>query len=67
MRLLTELKRRNVFRMAALYIVAAWLIMQVAEVLIALGNLPDWVGPALPGGWARAFIVPVRAARPLLQ
>jgi TolB-like protein len=47
MRLLTELKRRNVFRMAALYIVAAWLIMQVAEVLIALGNLPDWVGPAI--------------------
>lgn len=32
--------------MAALYIVAAWLIMQVAEVLIGLGNFPDWVGPA---------------------
>ncbi len=47
MRLLTELKRRNVFRMAALYIVAAWLIMQVAEVLVSLGNLPDWVGPAI--------------------
>ena len=47
MRLVSELKRRNVFRMAVLYIVAAWLIMQVAEVLIALGNLPDWVGPAI--------------------
>ena len=39
MRLVSELKRRNVFRMAVLYIVAAWLIMQVAEVLIALGSL----------------------------
>jgi TolB-like protein/Tfp pilus assembly protein PilF len=33
--------------MAALYIVAAWLIMQVAGVLIDLGNLPVWVGPII--------------------
>ena len=43
----SELKRRNVFRMAALYVVAAWLIMQVAEVLKDLANLPDWVGPVI--------------------
>jgi TolB-like protein/Tfp pilus assembly protein PilF len=42
---LSELKRRNVLRMAVLYVVAAWLIMQVAEVLIALANLPEWFGP----------------------
>ena len=30
--------------MAVLYAVAAWLIMQVAEVLIDLAKLPDWVG-----------------------
>ena len=47
MGLVSELKRRNVFRMAALFVVAAWLIMQVAEVLIALGNLPHWVGPVI--------------------
>jgi TolB-like protein/tetratricopeptide (TPR) repeat protein len=46
MSLVSELKRRNVFRIAALYIVAAWLIMQVTEVLMSLGNLPEWVGPA---------------------
>jgi hypothetical protein len=46
-RLVTELKRRNVFRMAALYLVAAWLVMQVAEVVIGLANLPDWLGPAI--------------------
>lgn len=47
MGLVSELKRRNVFRMMALYIVAAWLIMQVAEVVIGLANLPDWVGPSI--------------------
>jgi len=46
MGLVSEFRRRNVFRMAVLYVVAAWLIMQVAEVLIALANLPDWVGTA---------------------
>ena len=45
MRLVSELRRRNVLRMAVLYVVAAWLIMQVAEVLIALAKLPDWIGP----------------------
>jgi len=44
---LSELKRRNVLRMAVLYVVAAWLVMQVAEVLIGLVNLPDWLGPTL--------------------
>ncbi len=31
--------------MAALYLVAAWLILQVTEVLSGLLDLPDWVGP----------------------
>jgi len=47
MNLFTELKRRNVFRMAALYAVAGWLIMQVAEVLMGLAGLPLWTGQAL--------------------
>ena len=44
---MSELKRRNVFRMAALYLVSAWLIMQIAEVVIGLANLPDWIGPLI--------------------
>jgi len=44
MGLVSELRRRNVFRMAVLYAVAAWLIMQVADVLIDLAKLPDWMG-----------------------
>ena len=44
MGLVSELKRRYVLRMAVLYAVAAWLIMQVAEVIIGLANLPEWIG-----------------------
>lgn len=44
MGVVSELRRRNVFRMAVLYLVAAWLIMQVAEVVIALASLPAWAG-----------------------
>ncbi len=47
MGLLSELRRRNVVRMATLYIVAAWLIVQVAGELIDLAHLPDWVGPSI--------------------
>ncbi len=45
MGLVSELRRRNVFRLAVLYAVAAWLIMQVAEVTIGLANLLEWIGP----------------------
>ena len=44
MGLVSELRRRNVLRMAALYAVAAWLIMQVAEVVVSLAALPEWSG-----------------------
>ncbi|MDH3748086.1 MAG: hypothetical protein OER97_07735 [Gammaproteobacteria bacterium] len=47
MRLVSELRRRNVFRMAVLYLVAAWLIMQVAEVLMTVVGLPAWAGGAI--------------------
>ena len=47
MRLVSELKRRNVLRMAALYVVAAWLIVQVAGALIDLAKLPDWIGTTI--------------------
>jgi hypothetical protein len=44
MGLVSELRRRNVLRMVVLYVVAAWVIIQVAEVLIDLAKLPDWIG-----------------------
>jgi TolB-like protein/Tfp pilus assembly protein PilF len=36
-----ELRRRRVFRTAAVYIVSAWLVMQVADVLFPGWGLPD--------------------------
>ncbi len=43
MRLLAELRRRNVIRMAGLYLVGAWLIVQIAETLLPIFGTPDWV------------------------
>ena len=57
MSIVREIKRRNVFRMAVLYIVAAWLIMQVTEVLITLTNLPHWIGPIII--WLLAIGFPI--------
>lgn len=41
-RLLSELRRRNVFRVAAAYLVAAWLVMQVIAVISDAAGMPDW-------------------------
>jgi hypothetical protein len=41
MSLVSEFRRRNVLRMAVLYVVAAWLIMQVVEVMMSLVGLPE--------------------------
>jgi TolB-like protein len=43
MNLFTELKRRNVIRMAGLYLVGAWLVVQVAGTLLPMFGAPDWV------------------------
>jgi TolB-like protein len=40
--LLGELKRRNVFRVAAAYVVLAWLVLQMGDLLFDLMGLPDW-------------------------
>ncbi len=37
-----ELKRRNVFRVAIMYLVAAWLIIQIASTLAPALLLPEW-------------------------
>jgi hypothetical protein len=40
--LLGELKRRNVFRVAVLYLIASWLILQIVDVLFPALKLPEW-------------------------
>jgi TolB-like protein/Tfp pilus assembly protein PilF len=47
MKIWSELRRRNVLRMGALYVVAAWLVVQVVDVLAGLVPMPDWLGPAV--------------------
>jgi hypothetical protein len=42
MPLLTELKERKVFRVAAAYAVVAWLLIQVASAVLPALRLPDW-------------------------
>ena len=47
---LEEARRRNVFRDAGLYIVGAWVVLQVAEIAFPALNIPEfslryvWVG-----------------------
>jgi len=41
--ILGELKRRNVFRVAAAYAVAGWLLTEVASVVFPIFGAPDWV------------------------
>jgi TolB-like protein/tetratricopeptide (TPR) repeat protein len=63
MRLLKELRRRRVFRVAGLYVVGVWLLMQAANMLFPAWGIPDaamrfllWAGllgfpVALAFGW----------------
>ncbi|AKS41191.1 hypothetical protein [Wenzhouxiangella marina] len=43
MSFIQELKRRNVFRVGLFYLVASWLIIQVAETLLPVFDVPDAV------------------------
>ncbi|MBU2676431.1 MAG: hypothetical protein KJP16_05055 [Gammaproteobacteria bacterium] len=44
MSLFQELKRRNVIRVGILYIVAAWVILQITDVGVSILELPSWTG-----------------------
>ena len=39
-----ELKRRNVVRVGIAYVIVGWLLLQLADVLGDLLQLPDWAG-----------------------
>ena len=45
--LFAELKRRNVFKVAAAYVIVGWLIMQVGDTLGPALYLPEWINSAL--------------------
>ena len=49
MKFLAELRRRNVLRMAGLYLVGAWLMTQVAGTLLPMFGAPDWIARTIVG------------------
>ena len=56
MSVIAELKRRNVFRVAALYLVAAWVLLQVGDLLVGLLGLPPWSNKLLFAGLVLGFV-----------
>ncbi len=52
----SELKRRNVFRVAAAYIVVGWLFLQVADIVLDWVSAPEWVGKAIIALLVLSFI-----------
>ena len=43
MSLFAKLKRRNVFRVATAYVITAWLILQVADIVLGNIGAPAWI------------------------
>ncbi len=43
MKLFEELKRRNVFRVAVAYLITAWVLLQIADIVLQNIVAPDWV------------------------
>ena len=56
MNIFAELQRRNVIRMAGLYLVVAWLIFQLADLLLPMFGVPGWVLHALALMLAVGFV-----------
>ncbi|MBC7656246.1 MAG: hypothetical protein H7147_03615, partial [Frankiaceae bacterium] len=56
MSLIRELQRRNVIRMAGLYLVGAWLLVQVAGTLFPAFGVPGWALRALVIVLALGFV-----------
>jgi TolB-like protein/Tfp pilus assembly protein PilF len=56
MSLFTELKRRNVFKVATAYLVVGWLLTEIATTLLPTFGAPEWVAKAIIFLFALAFL-----------
>ena len=45
--LFEEVKRRNVFKVAFVYVIAGWVTMQIVDVMFPALKLPDWMTSAI--------------------
>lgn len=52
-----ELKRRNVFRVAIAYLISAWIVVQVADLILTSIEAPSWVMKVLLMLMALGFII----------
>jgi adenylate cyclase len=62
MSLFGELKRRNVFRVSAAYLVVGWLGLQLTDILLNIVGAPDWVGKSIIALLLLGFVPTVAAA-----
>ena len=60
--LFEELKRRNVFRVGVAYLVTAWIVAQVAELLVEAFEAPPWALKLFLGVLALGFLISVVVA-----
>ncbi len=54
----SELRRRNVFKVAAAYVIVAWLVIEVASIVLPTFQTPQWVMQAL------VFLLFIKAISP---
>jgi len=59
MSFITELKRRNVFKVAVAYAVASWLLLQIVDLVLENINAPDWVMQVFMLGLAVGFPIAI--------
>ena len=57
-----ELRRRNVVRVAIAYLIMAWLLLQIVDVIVPMLELPNWIGRAILLLLAVGFAVSVFVA-----
>src|SRR5438876_8487930 len=55
----SELKRRNVYKVAITYAVVAWLLIQAASILLPTFEAPAWVMKAFVVFLALGFVISV--------
>ena len=53
----SELKRRNVYKVGITYIVAAWLLIQAASILLPTFDAPTWLMKAFVAFLALGFVI----------
>ena len=70
MSFLAELKRRNVYKVAAIYIIVGWVVLQVVDLFMSFMPLPEWtsrlvfvlLAAGLPVALVLAWAIEISAA-----